>query len=109
MDPTLASSLVANLLKNAFVHNKPNGSIVIRLKNNMLIISNTGIKEPLDEDAVFQTFYKKGESAHSSGLGLAICKEVVTLMGGKIRLKSELGKGTIVWIIIPCKCKRISR
>ena len=40
-----------------------------------------------------------------SGLGLAICQEVVHLMGGKIRIKSEVDKGTIVWIVIPCKLK----
>ena len=57
MDPTLASSLVTNLLKNAFVHNHPNGTISIKLKNNTLTIGNTGINEPLDESAVFQTFY----------------------------------------------------
>ena len=76
MDPTLASSLVTNLLKNAFVHNVPNGKISITLKNNTLTIGNTGINEPLDENAIFQTFYKKGENSHSSGLGLAITKAI---------------------------------
>lgn len=85
MDPTLASSLVTNLLKNAFVHNHPNGTISIKLKNNTLTIGNTGINEPLDENAVFQTFYKKGENTHSTGLGLAIAKAVCTEYGFKIR------------------------
>jgi len=85
MDPTLASSLVTNLLKNAFVHNHPNGIISIKLKNNTLSIGNTGINEPLDENAVFQTFYKKGENTHSTGLGLAIAKAVCTEYGFEIR------------------------
>ena len=85
MDPTLASSLVTNLLKNAFIHNRPNGTISIKLKNNTLSISNTGIDEPLDENAVFQTFYKKGENTHSTGLGLAIAKAVCTEYGFEIR------------------------
>ena len=84
-DPTLASSLVTNLLKNAFVHNHPNGTISIKLKNNTLTIGNTGINEPLDENAVFQTFYKKGENTHSTGLGLAIAKAVCTEYGFEIR------------------------
>lgn len=84
MDPTLASSLVANLLKNAFVHNLPNGSINIKLKNNTLSIGNTGIAEPLDESAIFQTFYKKGENTHSTGLGLAIAKAVCNEYGFRI-------------------------
>ena len=85
MDPTLASSLVTNLLKNAFVHNHPNGTISIKLRNNTLSIGNTGINEPLDENAVFQTFYKKGENTHSTGLGLAIAKAVCTEYGFEIR------------------------
>lgn len=85
MDPTLASSLVTNLLKNAFVHNHPNGTISIKLRNNTLSIGNTGINEPLDENVVFQTFYKKGENTHSTGLGLAIAKAVCTEYGFKIR------------------------
>lgn len=84
MDPTLTSSLVANLLKNAFVHNLPNGSINIKLKNNTLSIGNTGIAEPLDETAIFQTFYKKGENTHSTGLGLAIAKAVCNEYGFRI-------------------------
>ena len=40
MDPTLASSLVTNLLKNAFIHNQPNGTISITLRNNILSIGN---------------------------------------------------------------------
>ena len=85
MDPTLASSLVTNLLKNAFVHNRPNGTINIKLKNNTLSIENTGINKPLDENAVFQTFYKKGENTNSTGLGLAIAKAVCTEYGFEIR------------------------
>ena len=81
MDPALASSLVANLLKNAFVHNHPNGSLSISLKNNTLSIGNTGNAEPLDGNAVFQTFYKKSENIHSTGLGLAIVKAICNEYG----------------------------
>ena len=84
MDPTLASSLVNNLLKNAFVHNHANGRIDISMKNNTLSIGNTGIAEPLDEKAIFQTFYKQGQNSHSTGLGLAIAKAVCNEYGFKI-------------------------
>jgi len=76
MDPTLAASLITNLLKNAFVHNKPCGNITIRLENDILSIQNTGIDQPLDAEAIFRTFYKKGENPNSSGLGLAIVKAI---------------------------------
>ena len=57
---------------------------------------------------IFERFVSSGGS-HGTGLGLAICHEITTQMGGKIRLKSEMGKGTIVWVSIPCKCTEIVR
>ena len=84
MDPTLASSLVTNLLKNAFIHNRPNGTISITLRNNILSIGNTGNDEPLDENIVFKTFYRKGENTNSTGLGLAIAKAICTEYGFEI-------------------------
>lgn len=85
MDPTLASSLVNNLLKNAFVHNKQDGSISITLNDSTLSIANTGNEEALDAGTVFQTFYKKGENSSSTGLGLAITKAICNEYGFEIR------------------------
>ena len=56
---------------------------------------------------IFERFVSSG--GHGTGLGLAICHEITTQMGGKIRIKSEVGKGTIVWVSIPCKCTEIVR
>ena len=81
MSPTLASSLVSNLLKNAFVHNRPNGSITVETIGNILTICNTGDGEALDEKAIFQTFYKRSDNATSSGIGLAIAKSICNEYG----------------------------
>ena len=56
---------------------------------------------------IFERFVSSG--GHGTGLGLAICHEITTQMGGKIRIKSEEGKGTIVWVSIPCKCTEMVR
>lgn len=84
MDPTLASSLLSNLLKNAFVHNKPKGCISISLQDNVLRISNSGDETPLDADSVFKTFYRKGKNSNSTGLGLAIAKAICAEYGFEI-------------------------
>lgn len=76
MDPTLASSLVNNLLKNAFIHNQQGGNIAITLSDNTLTIGNTGKNEALDAESVFKTFYRKDENSNSTGLGLAIVKAI---------------------------------
>jgi len=63
-------------------------------------VQDTGCGIPADQsEKIFERFV----SIHggSSGLGLPICQEVVRLMGGRIRMKSEVGKGTIFWVILP--------
>ena len=62
---------------------------------------------PATLERIFDRFVT--DNANGSGLGLSICHEIVTQMGGKIRIKSELGKGTVVWVTIPCKCSEIVR
>ncbi|MEM2130786.1 MAG: ATP-binding protein, partial [Candidatus Bathyarchaeia archaeon] len=44
--------------------------------------------------------------AKGMGFGLPICKRIIEAHGGKISLKSELGKGTIVTITLPTNPKR---
>ena len=71
-------------------------------------VQDTGCGIPADQlDNIFGRFVST--NSNSSGLGLAICQEVVKLMGGKMRLKSEVGKGTVVWIIIPCSAIELVR
>ncbi len=69
-------------------------------------ISDTGIGIPNDKiERVFKGFEQvdnsNSKTHEGSGLGLAICLETVTLLGGKINLRSELGKGTIVSFYVP--------
>lgn len=52
---------------------------------------------------VFERFVREDNGQPSgSGLGLHICKEMVEQMGGHIDLDSVQGKGTSVWVSIPC-------
>ena len=44
-----------------------------------------------------------------SGLGLSICHELTQQMGGSINIKSQKGKGTTVWVSLPCKVSEIVR
>lgn len=53
---------------------------------------------------LFDRFASDKAGKHwGSGLGLAIVKELVELMGGAIDVSSEKGKGTSVWVSIPCQ------
>lgn len=54
---------------------------------------------------------QKGSSGtnNTKGLGLAITKELVSQMGGRVDISSEEGSGTTVYIVIPCHASSIKR
>ncbi|MCX6296582.1 MAG: HAMP domain-containing sensor histidine kinase [Bacteroidetes bacterium] len=76
MDPVLADILISNLIQNAIRHNITNGSIIIKLSDNCISISNTSKSSVSNTDELFQRFKKNEGSAESIGLGLAIIKEI---------------------------------
>ncbi|MBM3178473.1 MAG: HAMP domain-containing histidine kinase [Bacteroidetes bacterium] len=59
-----------------------------------------GISEA-NQSKVFDMFYRGTKTGEGTGLGLYICREIMTKLGGKISLQSEPGKGTQVTIKIP--------
>jgi signal transduction histidine kinase len=46
---------------------------------------------------------------NSTGLGLPICKELATQMGGDIIVNSAEGCGTTIWVVIPCQATLIEK
>ncbi len=74
----------------------------------MVAVQDTGCGIPAEKmDHLFDRFYTTDNVG--SGLGLAISHEIIQHLGGKIRVKSEPGKGTIVWVSVPCQCNEIIR
>ena len=111
-DSNFIKRTIINLLSNGIKFTE-SGTISIKaeaIEENQIIISvtDTGIGiAPEDCDKIFQAFRQADQSFtrhHSgTGLGLAITQSLVTMMGGKITLNSELGKGSTFTIEIPRK------
>lgn len=79
----LIDVLINNLFSNAIRHNKEFGHIKIRLTNEKLTFQNPGHAPALDEQRIFDRFYK-GKSSEGTGLGLAIIKTICTRYGYEI-------------------------
>lgn len=78
MNKNLASILIANLIKNAFRHSSENATVTIDMSSQKISIKNSGNGVALDEEKIFQRFYKSTSENQSVGLGLAIVKSIVS-------------------------------
>ena len=76
-----------------------------------VVIEDTGRGiDPQTLPHVFERFVRdEGEMLCGTGLDLPIVQALVEQMGGSIELQSEKGKGTTVWVIIPCEASVIER
>ena len=81
MNEQMASVLVGNLIKNAYVHSSPGSTVEVSLSQDSFSISNSGT-EPLDRNRLFRRFYQPGgRKEGSSGLGLALVYSVCERSG----------------------------
>ena len=90
MNESLASTLVGNLLKNAFIYTPPGGTICVRVAGRRLTVANTG-GAPLDADHIFDRFYKGGGREGALGLGLAIVGAVQRYYSLEVKYAYEGG------------------
>ena len=109
IDRDFLQEVLNNLIENAIKYT-PAGWITVNVKadeyNVQIIVEDTGIGIPRDEtEHIFQKFYRVDNSdtreIGGTGLGLALVKQRVELMGGKIWVESEQGKGSRFIVMVP--------
>jgi signal transduction histidine kinase len=65
-------------------------------------IEDTGPGIPQEElGKIFDPFYTTKPAGEGTGLGLAICVRILESYGGRLQVRSEVGKGTIFTILLP--------
>lgn len=80
----LTEILISNLFLNAIRHNVSDGQVLVTLSNHSLTFSNTGQRQPLITDKLFNRFSKSNPSEQGNGLGLAIIKTIADLNNWQI-------------------------
>ncbi|HCE56415.1 MAG TPA: hypothetical protein DER09_01135 [Prolixibacteraceae bacterium] len=108
-DQNKLDSILTNLIKNAIKYT-PAGEIKVGCKmlENVFefYVKDTGIGIPTErQKVVFERFMQADivdkDARQGSGLGLAITKTYVEMLGGEIRLESEINKGSTFFFTIP--------
>lgn len=77
----LIDILLNNLLSNATRHNAHGGTIHISLQEDTLEVSNSGEPNSLDQQSIFNRFYKGNSFTGRHGLGLSIVKQICEVSG----------------------------
>lgn len=111
IDDVNLGRIIEQVVTNA-AQNTDNGTVRARYDyigdKLMIAIEDTGCG--ISEESLTQIYERFASiTHHGTGLGLPICKLLTEQMGGSIDVNSEEGKGTTVWITIPCTATAIDR
>jgi len=109
-DPIQLQKAIINLISNAFKFTPEGGKIELTIKEEddyiQLVVSDNGYgiaEEHLPY--IFERFYQADHESHfytvGSGIGMAICKSIVELHHGEIKVDSKINEGTIFTIKLP--------
>ena len=105
-DPQRMRQVFLNILDNASKHGGEGARIEAEIRNlegSLAVrIRDFGPGIPEDEiPLVKKKFYKGSSKARGSGIGLAVCDEIVEMHGGQLILENAPGGGTLVTVQLP--------
>ncbi|MFE4709914.1 sensor histidine kinase [Paenibacillus sp. NPDC056722] len=110
-DDNWLQRLMDNLLSNAVKHNPPgitvNVTVGIMNKDPYIKVADNGTgMDEITQQNLFKRYYRgtnTEESTAGSGIGMSIAKAIVDAHGGEIKVRSTLGQGTEILILLPQK------
>lgn len=108
MDKLHMTRVITNLITNSLKHNRTGTSLFVSCEKTdgqvILWVGDNGIGVEADiKEHIFEDFVHSGGSGKdSTGLGLAICKKIIELHGGTIKLENDNRYSTLFRISLPC-------
>jgi len=109
-DAEKIESILVNLVQNAVRYTPSGGSVMICVRGGaagaVFEVRDTGVGIPFkDIPRVTERFYRvdpgRSREKGGTGLGLSIVRHLVTSLGGKMAIESQLGRGTTVRLELP--------
>ncbi|HLE54141.1 MAG TPA: PAS domain S-box protein [Thermoplasmata archaeon] len=105
VDPIQMQEVFVNLLKNG-LEATASGSVSVELDDQgdllAIRVADTGVGMPPEMlERLFEPFFTTKRKTGGTGLGLPLCRNVVTAHGGEIQVSSEPGRGSTFTVLIP--------
>jgi ribose transport system substrate-binding protein len=113
-DSLRLKQVLLNLLSNGIKYNSLKGSLTLSLTTEgnqvRLNVRDTGLGIPEEKmKTLFEKFNRLGAentNIEGTGIGLNICLNLIQLMNGRLKVESEVGKGSCFSITLPMSLKR---
>ncbi len=111
-DDSLLHLVLVNLLDNAIKYSSPGSSVRLGAAMDdegiQIDVEDRGMGIPEEElPRIFERFYRvdrsRSPAVPGTGLGLSIVRHVMTLLSGRVTVRSALGKGTTVSLHLPSR------
>jgi signal transduction histidine kinase len=106
VDAEKMSQVFSNLLSNALKYTESDGTITVNVRSTTnglcATVTDTGAGIPKDDvPRIFTKFYQAKNAKKGTGIGLALVRHLVEGHQGKVKVESELGKGTTFTVELP--------
>ncbi len=110
-DELRVKQVLLNLVTNAIKFTGDGGSVVVRAVRDgaevLITVTDTGIGVPeADRERIFESFQQGGRGSsreEGTGLGLTLSRRLVELLGGRMWLESEVGRGSTFGFALPAR------
>ncbi len=111
-DPGRLRQILLNLVSNAIKFTPPEGRVDLRIGPEAqgrfrIEVEDTGPGiAPEDVGRLFTPFERVGarerDRPAGTGLGLALTRRIAEGLGGAVGVRSQLGRGSVFWVVLPC-------